>query len=116
MRQKAVVAVSDGAQDYGVRLYQHERESFSGLPQAAMRELLKFSALQMIFAKFLMHRWQNIRLRQKEKLKSNMKGALMSVSDKPLLKKRAIIETVNDELKNCILLLPEETIHTSTDR
>ena len=33
------------------------------------------------------------------KLKSNMKGALMSLSDKPLLRKRAIIETVNDELK-----------------
>lgn len=34
------------------------------------------------------------------KLKSNMKGALMRVSDKLLLRKRAIIETVNDELKN----------------
>lgn len=34
------------------------------------------------------------------KLKSNMKGALMSVSDKLLLRKRATIETVNDELKN----------------
>ena len=34
------------------------------------------------------------------KLKSNMKRALMSVSDKLLLRKRAIIETVNDELKN----------------
>ena len=34
------------------------------------------------------------------KLKSNMKGALMSVSDRLLLRKRAIIETVNDELKN----------------
>lgn len=34
------------------------------------------------------------------KLKSNMKGALMSVSDKLLLRKRAIIATVNDELKN----------------
>ena len=33
------------------------------------------------------------------KLKSNMKGALMSVSDK-LLPRRAIIETVNDELEN----------------
>ena len=31
---------------------------------------------------------------------SNMKGALMSVSDKLLLRKRAIIETVNDELTN----------------
>ena len=34
------------------------------------------------------------------KLKSNMKGVLMSVSDILLLRKRAIIETVNDELKN----------------
>ena len=34
------------------------------------------------------------------KLKSNMRGALMSVSDRLLLRKRAIIETVNDELKN----------------
>lgn len=29
-----------------------------------------------------------------------MKGAMMSVSDKLLLRKRAIIETINDELKN----------------
>ena len=34
------------------------------------------------------------------KLKSNMKGALMSISDRLFLRKRAIIETVNDELKN----------------
>jgi hypothetical protein len=34
------------------------------------------------------------------KLKSNMKGAMMSVSDRVLLRKRAIIESVNDELKN----------------
>jgi len=34
------------------------------------------------------------------KLKSNMKGAIMKVSDRVLLRKRAIIETINDELKN----------------
>ena len=34
------------------------------------------------------------------KLKNNMKGAMMSVSDKLLLRNRAIIETVNDEIKN----------------
>ena len=33
------------------------------------------------------------------KLKSNMKGNFMSVSDKLFLRKRAIIETINDELK-----------------
>ena len=31
-----------------------------------------------------------------------MKGALMSVSDRLLLRKRAIIETMNDELKNIV--------------
>ena len=34
---------------------------------------LKFSVLQMIFAKFLMHRWQNIRLRQKESANKTQK-------------------------------------------
>ena len=34
------------------------------------------------------------------KLKSNIRGALMSLSDRLLLRKRAIIESVNDELKN----------------
>ena len=34
------------------------------------------------------------------KLKNNMKNCLMSVADKVLLRKRAVIETVNDELKN----------------
>lgn len=33
-------------------------------------------------------------------LKRNMKNCLMSISDKILLRKRAIIETINDELKN----------------
>ena len=34
------------------------------------------------------------------KLKNKMKSSLMSVADKVLLRKRAIIESVNDELKN----------------
>ena len=34
------------------------------------------------------------------KIKSNMKNRLMKVSDKLLLRKRGIIETVNDQLKN----------------
>lgn len=34
------------------------------------------------------------------KLRNNMKGALMTIADKILVRKRAIIETVNDELKN----------------
>ena len=33
-------------------------------------------------------------------IKRNMKNCLMSISDKILLRKRSIIETINDELKN----------------
>uniref|UniRef100_UPI0038B67409 transposase n=1 Tax=Tenacibaculum sediminilitoris TaxID=1820334 RepID=UPI0038B67409 len=33
-------------------------------------------------------------------IKNNMKNCLMTVSDKTLLRKRFVIETVNDELKN----------------
>lgn len=47
------------------------------------------------------------------KLKSNMKGALISVSDKLLLRKRAIIETINDELKNIAQV--EHSRHRSFD-
>ena len=34
------------------------------------------------------------------KVKNNMRNSLMSITDKILLRKRALIETVNDELKN----------------
>ncbi|GHV53014.1 hypothetical protein FACS1894181_16580 [Bacteroidia bacterium] len=34
------------------------------------------------------------------KLKKNMKNALMLIHDKIILRKRAIIETINDQLKN----------------
>lgn len=47
------------------------------------------------------------------KLKSKMKGALMSVSDKLFLRKRAIIESVNDELKNVAQV--EHSRHRSFD-
>jgi hypothetical protein len=45
------------------------------------------------------------------KLKKNMKGHIMSLSDKILLRKRAIIETINDELKNLCQI--EHTRHRS---
>ena len=47
------------------------------------------------------------------KLKSNMKRALMGMSDRLLTRKRAIIETVNDELKNIAQV--EHSKHRSFD-
>ena len=47
------------------------------------------------------------------RLRSNMKGALMSMSDRVLTRKRAIIETINDELKNIAQV--EHSRHRSFD-
>jgi len=45
-------------------------------------------------------------------IKSNMKNSLMSVRDKILLRKRSVIETINDELKNICYI--EHSRHRST--
>ena len=44
-------------------------------------------------------------------IKNNMKNSLMTLSDKILLRKRSVIETVNDELKNICLV--EHSRHRS---
>lgn len=50
-------------------------------------------------------------LRLVTKLRKNMKNRLLSLSDKLLLRKRALIETVNDQLKNISQI--EHTRHRS---
>ena len=47
------------------------------------------------------------------KVKNNMKNSLMSITDKIILRKRALIETVNDELKNIAQI--EHSRHRSFD-
>ena len=47
------------------------------------------------------------------KIKKNMKNSLMNLHDKILLRKRSVIETVNDELKNVCNI--EHTRHRSVD-
>jgi hypothetical protein len=44
--------------------------------------------------------WQTFNVQLITKLRKNMKNQLMTVSDKILLRKRAIIETIIDQLKN----------------
>lgn len=45
--------------------------------------------------------------------KNNMRNSLMSITDKTILRKRALIETVNDELKNIAQI--EHSRHRSFD-
>ena len=47
------------------------------------------------------------------KIKKNMKNSLMNLYDKLLLRKRSVIEIVNDELKNVCQI--EHTRHRSFD-
>ena len=49
------------------------------------------------------------------KLKKNMKNSLMNLHDKILLRKRALVETVNDELKNlCQIEHTKAQVHTTS--
>lgn len=47
------------------------------------------------------------------KVKNNMKNSLMSIADKILLRKRTLIETVNDELKNIATHVILKSFHIS---
>jgi len=47
------------------------------------------------------------------KIRRNMKNSLMNLYDKIMLRKRSVIETVNNELKNVCHI--EHTIHRSID-
>jgi hypothetical protein len=64
------------------------------LPQALFRQLLDTFGLQLI-----------------TKLKSKMKNRLLPMADKLLLRKRAIVETLIDQLKNISQI--EQTRHCS---
>jgi len=47
------------------------------------------------------------------KIRKNMKNSLMHIKDKIILRKRALTETINDELKNMCQI--EHTRHRSFD-
>ena len=45
------------------------------------------------------------------KVRNNMKNSLITVADKIMLRKRAVVESVNDEIKNIVQI--EHSIHRS---
>ena len=51
--------------------------------------------VQALFENFFLNGIQLV-----TKVKNNMKNSLISITDKMMLRKRTLIETVNDELKN----------------
>jgi Transposase DDE domain len=97
---KLHLVVNDCGELLGVFLTAANRPEIKAVPKLVKRlfgKLLGDMAYvsQPLFEQLLQQGIQLI-----TKLKSNMKNRLMVMTDKLLLRKRAIIETINDQLKN----------------
>jgi hypothetical protein len=97
---KLHLVVNDCGELLGCCLTAAHRHDVKQLPKLAKRLYGKLFGdkgylSQPLFEQLLQHGVQLI-----TKLKTNMKNRLMALSDKLLLRKRAIIESVTDQLKN----------------
>jgi hypothetical protein len=97
---KLHLLVSDTGELLAVYLTAANRHELKALPKLVKRVFGKlFGDLaylsQPMFEQLMAHGIQLV-----TQLKSNMKNKLMLLSDKLLLRKRSIIETINDQLKN----------------
>lgn len=97
---KLHLVVNDRGELLGCCLTPAQRHDVKLLPKLAQRLFGKLFGdkgylSQPMFEQLLQHGVQLI-----TKLKTNMKNRLMSLSDKLLLRKRAIIESITDQLKN----------------
>lgn len=108
---KLHLVVNDGGELLGCCLTPAHRADVKLLPKLTKRLFGKLFGdkgylSQSMFEQLLQHGVQLI-----TRLKSNMKNRLMSLSDKLLLRKRAIIESITDQLKNVSQI--EHTRHRS---
>lgn len=97
---------------YQAKVCQHLRHFFPNVVSFNRFVELNYGKLiadKGYISKSLFHRLFVDGIQLITKLKSNIKGALISVLDNQLLRKRAIIETVNDELE--YIALVECSIH-----
>lgn len=73
----------------------------SPVPQLLQRLFGKvFGDRGYVSQKLMLHLWQSFGIQLIAKLKRNMKNRLMRATDKLLLRRRAIIESIIDQLKN----------------
>ena len=97
---KLHVVVSDTGELLAVYLTAANRHGLKVLPKLVKRLFGKLFGDMAYLSQPLFEQLMEQGIQLITKLKSNMKNKLMSMTDKLLLRKRSIIETINDQLKN----------------
>ena len=97
---KLHVVVSDTGELLAVYLTAANRHELKALPKLVKRLFGKLFGDMAYLSQPLFEQLMQQGIQLITKLKSNMKNKLMLMSDKLLLRKRSIIETINDQLKN----------------
>ena len=97
---KLHLVVNDAGELLAVYLTAANRHELKALPKLVKRLFGKLFADMAYLSQSMFEQLLEQGIQLITKLKSNMKNKLMLMSDKLLLRKRSIIETINDQLKN----------------
>jgi hypothetical protein len=97
---KLHLVVNDAGELLGIYLTAANRHELKALPKLVKRLFGKLFADMAYLSQSLFEQLMQQGIQLITKLKSNMKNKLMVMADKLLLRKRSIIETINDQLKN----------------
>lgn len=97
---KLHLVVSDCGELLAVYLTAAHRHELKALPKLVKRRFGKLFGDMAYLSQPVFEQLMQQGIQLITKLKSNMKNKLMVMTDKLLLRKRSIIETINDQLKN----------------
>lgn len=97
---KLHVVVNDAGELLAVYLTAANRHELKTLPKLVKRLFGKLFGDMAYLSQSMFQQLMEQGIQLITKVKSNMKNQLMVMSDKLLLRKRSIIETINDQLKN----------------
>lgn len=97
---KLHLVVNDAGELLAVYLTAANRHELKALPKLVKRLFGKLFADMAYVSQSMFEHLMQQGIHLITKVKSNMKNKLMLLSDKLLLRKRSLIETINDQLKN----------------
>lgn len=97
---KLHLVVNDAGELLAVYLTAANRHELKALPKLVKRLFGKLFGDMAYLSQSMFEQLMEQGIQLITKLKSNMKNKLMVMTDKLLLRKRSIIETINDQLKN----------------
>ena len=97
---KLHLVVNDAGELLAVYLTAANRHELKALPKLVKRLFGKLFGDMAYLSQSMFQQLMEQGIHLITKVKSNMKNQLMVMSDKLLLRKRSIIETINDQLKN----------------